>query len=208
MLIYTFSSCKSEEDVESLWQQVSLLSRLRHENLQLFMGAVVHPVPCVITSMKQGPTLYEKIHVRKEFLSRTYKISIARQVTQAIGYLHAKGIAFSPASVNSHHVILEAKVKLCLIDLTTAPSCPCVPCASTMGLISVFLRSPVQPLTLAGSSSRRSKDGSSNSHDGNKISHKVSERESYFNRRQSPPNSPRLLGLSNDALDVIGRRSP
>ena len=76
-----------------------------------------------------------------------------------------------------------------------------------MGLISVFLRSPVQPLTLAGSS-RRSKDGSSNSHDGNKISHKVSERESYFNRRQSPPNSPRLLGLSNDALNVIGRRSP
>ena len=193
VMIYTFPSCKEEEDLEILWQQVAIFSRLRHENLQLFMGAIVEPVPCIITSMKKGPTLYEKIHVANDFLSRTYKISIARQVTQAIGYLHAKNIAFSHTSINSHHIILENKVKLCLIDLTNTSSCPCVPCASTLGLISVFIRSPIHQLTSHKTTTATT------------TSSKMSRMETNFNNRQSPPSSPRLLGLSNDALNVIGR---
>lgn len=191
-MIYTFPSCKEEEDLELLWQQVAIFSRLRHENLQLFMGAIVEPVPCIIMSMKKGPTLYEKVHDDNDFLSRTYKISIARQVTRAVGYLHAKNIAFSYTSINSHHIILENKVKLCLIDLTNSQSCPCLPCASTLGLVAVFIRSPVHQITLTP---KPASPGSS----------KVSLMESNFNNRQSPPSSPRLLGLSNDALHVIGR---
>ena len=206
-MIYTFPSCKDDEDLEDLWQQVAILSRLRHENLQLFMGAIVEPVPCIITSMNKGPTLYEKIHRHKEFLSRTYKISIARQVTNAISYLHAKGISFSCSSINSHHIILENKVKLCLIDLTTLPSCPCVPCASTLGLIACFVRSPFQLHPPSSSSAAAASSSSSTASGGgaSQRSVRVSELESSFNQRQSPPSSPRLLGLSNDALNVIGR---
>lgn len=104
--------------MEILWQEVASLSKLRHENLQLFMGAVLEPVPCIVTGMKKGPSLYEKIHLRKESLSNTFKISIARQVSQAVGYLHAKGIIVHKR-MNSHNVLLENKVKLCLIDQRT-----------------------------------------------------------------------------------------
>lgn len=202
-MIYTFPSCKEESDQELLFHQIAILSRLRHENLQLFMGAIIEPVPCIITSMKKGPTLYEKIHVANEFLSRTYKISIARQVAQAIGYLNAKNLNVSVSSINSHHIILENKVKLCLIDLSGHGNrCPCVPCSSTLGLIGVFIRSPVSHSLKDSSSSQTSTSSSSNNH---KSSSKFSLMECNFNQRQSPPSSPRLLGLSNDALNVIGR---
>lgn len=101
--------------MESLWQEVASLSKLRHENLQLFMGAVLEPVPCIITGMKKGPSLYEKIHVQKEPLSHAFRISVARQVAQAVGYLHAKNIVVHKR-MNSHNILLENKVKLCLID--------------------------------------------------------------------------------------------
>ena len=115
VLIYTFPTCKEEEDLEILWQEVASLSKLRHENLQLFMGAVLEPVPCIITGMKKGPSLYEKIHLKKESISNSVKISIARQVAQAVGYLHAKGMIVHKR-MNSHNILLESKVKLCLID--------------------------------------------------------------------------------------------
>lgn len=201
-MIYTFPSCKTPDELDSLWQQVTTLSRLRHENLQLFMGAVVAPVPCIITCMKKGPTLYEKIHVQKEFLSRTYKISIAKQVSQCIGYLSAKDIEVNCSAITSHHIILENKVKLCLVDIEARinhKSCPCVPCASTMGLISCFVRSPFNVNNNQSSILKSKFMPSSMDHDFNVNNHRS------FHRHPSPPSSPRHLGLSNDALDCIGK---
>jgi len=125
VLIYAFPLCKEESDFDSFWQQVAALSRLRHENLQLFMGAVLEPVPCIVTSMNKGPSLYEQIHIKKESLSMAYRISVGRQVAQAVGYLHAKDIILQKR-LNSHNIILETKVKLCLIDqrMTTSTHNP------------------------------------------------------------------------------------
>ena len=116
VLIYTFPGCKeSESQLELFWSEVALLSRLRHENLELFMGAVIEPIPCIVTSAKKGPSLYEKIHIRKEPLHLKDKMSIATQVAQAASYLHAKGIVLH-RRLNSHNIFLESKVQLCLID--------------------------------------------------------------------------------------------
>lgn len=119
-MIYTFPQVKNESDLDIFWQEVAVLSRLRHENLQLFMGAVLEPVPCIVTSMKKGPSLYEHIHIKKESISMLYRISIARQVAQAVGYLHAKNIILQKR-LNSQNIILENKVKLCLIDQRVSP---------------------------------------------------------------------------------------
>lgn len=84
------------------------------------MGAVLEPIPCIVTSMKKGPSLYEHIHVKKESICMNYRITIARQVAQAVGYLHAKNIILQKR-LNSHNIILENKVKLCLIDQRISP---------------------------------------------------------------------------------------
>ena len=125
VMIYTFSEYKDEKEFR---EEVGVLSRLRHENLQLFMGAVMEPIPCIVTSMKKGLSLYEHIHDRKESLSIQTRISIARQVAQVVGYLHAKNIKLHKR-LNSHNITLENKVKLCLIDQRVCCRCACSSCA-------------------------------------------------------------------------------
>ncbi|XP_075749410.1 uncharacterized protein LOC119186509 isoform X3 [Rhipicephalus microplus] len=114
VLIYTFRHTK-EQDVTKFWDEVGKLSMIRHENIALFMGACAEPPQyAIITSMKKGPSLFEHIHIKKHHLSFHTKVNIARQIVQGMGYLHAKGIVHK--SLTSKNVVLESRVKLCLMD--------------------------------------------------------------------------------------------
>ncbi|KAH7961179.1 hypothetical protein HPB52_005184 [Rhipicephalus sanguineus] len=114
VLIYTFRHTK-EQDVTRFWDEVGKLSMIRHENIALFMGACAEPPQyAIITSMKKGPSLFEHIHIKKHHLSFHTKVNIARQIVQGMGYLHAKGIVHK--SLTSKNVVLESRVKLCLMD--------------------------------------------------------------------------------------------
>ncbi|XP_077516180.1 uncharacterized protein LOC144126111 isoform X3 [Amblyomma americanum] len=114
VLIYTFRHTK-EQDVSKFWEEVGKLSMIRHENIALFMGACAEPPQyAIITSMKKGPSLFEHIHIKKHHLSFHTKVNIARQIVQGMGYLHAKGIVHK--TLTSKNVILESRVKLCLMD--------------------------------------------------------------------------------------------
>ncbi|XP_013784198.2 kinase suppressor of Ras B-like [Limulus polyphemus] len=114
VLIYTFRQQRQTELCQFL-DDVTQLSMIRHENVVLFMGACIDPPQlAVITSMRKGPLLFEHIHIKHHRLSFFTKISIARQIAQGLGYLHAKGIIHK--KLNSRNVILESRVKLCLMD--------------------------------------------------------------------------------------------
>lgn len=79
--------------LETFKQEVATFRKTRHENLVLFMGACMKPPHlAIVTSLCKGLTLYTHIHIRKDkfILSRT--ISIAKQISQGMGYLHARGI--------------------------------------------------------------------------------------------------------------------
>ncbi|XP_022249006.1 kinase suppressor of Ras 1-like isoform X2 [Limulus polyphemus] len=114
VLIYTVRQQK-EAEFRQFLDDVRQLSMIRHENVVLFMGACIEPPQlAVITSMRKGPLLFEHIHIKHHRLSFFTKISIARQIAQGMGYLHAKGIIHK--KLNSRNVILESRVKLCLMD--------------------------------------------------------------------------------------------
>ncbi|XP_060579318.1 kinase suppressor of Ras 2-like [Ruditapes philippinarum] len=73
--------------------EVAMLRKTRHENLVLFMGACMKPPHlAIVTSLCRGSSLYTLLHVRKEKFPMSKSIIIAQQVSQGMGYLHAKGI--------------------------------------------------------------------------------------------------------------------
>ncbi|XP_071486124.1 uncharacterized protein [Diadema antillarum] len=109
--------------VDEFLDEVSMLSMIRHENIALFMGACVDEGNlAVVTSIHKGPSLYHHVHVLKKKLATSSKVHIGRQLAQAMGYLHAKGIVLG--HLNSRCVFLESKVKLYVTRVDTGDA-PC-----------------------------------------------------------------------------------
>lgn len=105
------------DESETFWKQVKSMSMIRHENISLFMGICTDinlPQLAIVTSVRKAQSLYEQIHVDKVHCPLPNKIHIARQVAQGMSYLHAKGIVHR--KLNSKNILLESKVKLCLLD--------------------------------------------------------------------------------------------
>ncbi|KFM71299.1 Kinase suppressor of Ras 2, partial [Stegodyphus mimosarum] len=114
VLIYTIrESC--DRELNQFLDEVAQMGMIRHENIVLFMGACIEPQRlAVITSMRKGPTLFEYLHLKRHKLPFHSKHNIARQIAQGMGYLHAKDIVHR--KLNSKNIILECRVKLCIMD--------------------------------------------------------------------------------------------
>ncbi|XP_013397833.1 kinase suppressor of Ras 2 [Lingula anatina] len=121
----------SVEDV--FWTKISMLRMIRHENIALFMGACAEPPNfAIVTSVRKGQSLYEKIHNSKDApLPLHSKFSIAKQIAQGMGYLHARGIVLE--RLNSENIFLESKVKIFVLDHSFSENrlersdCACLP---------------------------------------------------------------------------------
>nr|XP_006826018.1 PREDICTED: kinase suppressor of Ras 2-like [Saccoglossus kowalevskii] len=112
VVIHTYHSSR---DVNEFLEEVAILSRIRHENIELFMGVSTEPSKlAVVTSVHKGPSLFEHLHLKGEKMSVASKIHIARQIAQGVGYLHAMGITVG-SKLNSRNIFLESKVKICLL---------------------------------------------------------------------------------------------
>ncbi|XP_072385303.1 kinase suppressor of Ras 2 [Diabrotica undecimpunctata] len=85
---------KDEKTLEQFKNEVSTFRKTRHENLILFMGACMKPPKlAIVTSLiSKGMTLYTHIHLRKEKFNMNKTTNVAQQISQGMGYLHAKGI--------------------------------------------------------------------------------------------------------------------
>lgn len=62
----------------------------------------------------KGISVYDKLHLLPDRIPMRSRVNIGRQVAQAMGYLHAKGI--TAQVLNSRNIYLEPKVKLSLLD--------------------------------------------------------------------------------------------
>jgi len=79
--------------IEAFKQEVATFRKTRHENLVLFMGACMKPPHlAIVTSLCKGMTLYTHIHLRRDKFNLNRTILIAQQISQGMGYLHARGI--------------------------------------------------------------------------------------------------------------------
>ena len=130
VLIYTFTKSASSSSfspslskftsfngrlLNELKSELIKLTKIRHENVMLFVGACLEKNHlAVITSMQTGKSVYECLHVKQQSFSFPSKLNILRQVAQAMGYLHARGIVHK--KISSNNIIIENKVKICLMD--------------------------------------------------------------------------------------------
>lgn len=119
VLIYTYSRSSDgrtgQPNLGEFTRQLAQLTKVRHENIMLFMGACIEPNHLsVITSMQKGCSLHDTLYVKQRNLPLPAKLDILRQVAQAMGYLHARGIVHG--KINSNNIIVENKIKICLMD--------------------------------------------------------------------------------------------
>ncbi|XP_055337305.1 uncharacterized protein LOC129587537 [Paramacrobiotus metropolitanus] len=106
--------------VEQFMSDVENFSKIRHENVLLFMAASVdnaNELAIVMQPPKHGESLHRLLASPRRLnkLPHTLKWSIAHQIAQTISYLHAKDILVGPA-LHSGNIFLESKIKLSLVD--------------------------------------------------------------------------------------------
>ncbi|XP_063222865.1 kinase suppressor of Ras 2 [Bacillus rossius redtenbacheri] len=96
-----------EKNLEAFRLEVATFRKTRHENLVLFMGACMKlPRLAIVTSMCKGMTLYTHIHLRKDKFNVNKTTNIAQQISQGMGYLHARGIIHK--DLKSKNIFLES----------------------------------------------------------------------------------------------------
>ncbi|KAK7081011.1 hypothetical protein SK128_003782, partial [Halocaridina rubra] len=121
VMIHTFDGSDATTE-RRFWDLVGSLSMIRHENIVLFMGAcMVPPNLAIVTGVRRGKSLHQHTTSRGS-IPYPSRVNIARQVAQAMSYLHSRGIIHG--RLNSRNVFLEAKIKLSLLDHSMAESGP------------------------------------------------------------------------------------
>lgn len=97
----------NEKTLEQFKQEVANFRNTRHENLVLFMGACMKPPRlAIVTSMCKGMSLYTHLHLRKDKFNMNRTAAIAVQITQGMGYLHARGITHK--DLKTKNVLIES----------------------------------------------------------------------------------------------------
>lgn len=82
-----------EQTLEAFKLEVANFKKTRHENLVLFMGACMNPpYLAIVTSLCKGNTLFTYIHARRDKFTINRTTLVAQQISQGMGYLHARGI--------------------------------------------------------------------------------------------------------------------
>ncbi|KAJ9598886.1 hypothetical protein L9F63_026580, partial [Diploptera punctata] len=95
-----------EKTLEAFKLEVATFRKTRHENLVLFMGACMKlPRLAIVTSMCKGNTLYTHIHLRRDKFNMNKTTIVAQQISQGMGYLHARGIVHK--DLKSKNIFLE-----------------------------------------------------------------------------------------------------
>ena len=91
-----------------------MLSKYRHPNIVLMIGAVtIPPTLCIVMEYFKEGTLYDLLHRKKTQISDEKKGFITRQILQAIQFLHNLGIVHR--DIKSHNILLNGffQAKLC-----------------------------------------------------------------------------------------------
>lgn len=95
-----------ERTLEAFKLEVATFKKTRHENVVLFMGACMKPPRlAIVTSLCKGNTLFTHIHIRKDKFNLNRTTIVAQQISQGMGYLHARGIVHK--DLKTKNIFLE-----------------------------------------------------------------------------------------------------
>lgn len=96
-----------------------MLSKYRHPNIVLMLGAVtVPPNLCIVMELMKEGTLYDLIHRKKTVLSVDDRRRIIKQILSVFVYLHKHGIVHR--DIKSHNILLDKSLNVKLCDFGLA----------------------------------------------------------------------------------------
>lgn len=96
-----------------------MLSKYRHPNIVLLMGAVTTPPTlCIVMELVKEGTLYDLLHRKKIALSDADKKKIVKQLITVFIFLHKHGIVHR--DIKSHNVLLDKSYNIKLCDFGLA----------------------------------------------------------------------------------------
>ncbi|XP_052868830.1 kinase suppressor of Ras 1 [Anopheles cruzii] len=96
----------NDRTLEAFKLEVATFKKTRHENVVLFMGACMQPPRlAIVTSLCKGNTLFTHIHLRKDKFNLNRTTLVAQQISQGMGYLHARGIVHK--DLKTKNIFLE-----------------------------------------------------------------------------------------------------
>ncbi|XP_065845058.1 serine/threonine-protein kinase A-Raf-like isoform X2 [Oscarella lobularis] len=105
--------------LQAFKNEVSVLSKTRHDNILLFMGFISRPYLAIVTQWCEGSSLYKHIHVFENRFEMLQLVEIARQTAQGMDYLHAKKIIHRDLKSNNIFLQEDYTVKIGDFGLAT-----------------------------------------------------------------------------------------
>ncbi|KAM7252354.1 hypothetical protein ACFE04_024237 [Oxalis oulophora] len=110
------ASAVSFEQKEKFQREVTLLSRMNHDNIIKFIGATVEPMMMIVTELMKGRTLQKYLwSIRPNRLDMKLAISFALDISRAMEYLHDNGIIHRDLKP-SNLLLTEDKMHVKLAD--------------------------------------------------------------------------------------------
>jgi len=113
----------TEQALLEFRKELNILSRLRHPNVVLLMGACTSPPNlCFITEFLAGGSLYDALHSKKLQMNMPLFKKLAREIAQGMNYLHLKNIVHR--DLKSLNLLLDSfnNIKICDFGLSKSKS--------------------------------------------------------------------------------------
>lgn len=93
------------------YRELQIMSRLRHPNLVLLMGASVsHSPVCIVTEYCAGGTLFDLLHEERVQLSLQQKLKVALDIAKGCFFLHTSTPPIVHKDLKSLNILLTAPV--------------------------------------------------------------------------------------------------
>lgn len=96
---------------DDFYRELQIMSRLRHPNLVLLMGASVSHQPIsIVTEYCAGGTLFELLYEQKFKLTLQQKLKVALDIARGCLFLHTSTPRIIHKDLKSLNILLTAKV--------------------------------------------------------------------------------------------------
>eukprot|EP00026_Physarum_polycephalum_P008229 Phypoly_transcript_08308.p1 GENE.Phypoly_transcript_08308~~Phypoly_transcript_08308.p1 ORF type:complete len:488 (+),score=56.60 Phypoly_transcript_08308:26-1489(+) len=97
-------------------KEVSILSKLRHPSIVLFMGASITPKLTIVMEYHPKGSLYDLLHKHKEVLSYSQVVRMATEIAEGLNYLHSCSPKIIHRDVKSSNILVTATKSIKIAD--------------------------------------------------------------------------------------------